>query len=1083
MTQTPEQENKIKSIIDEFSKTPEFANIKTLYEAKKISAENLLELGEILESKPEKLSVSEKLLSIVSSEYVLEGDILTHLLKDRKSENADLKSYVEDFINNIHTKKAVLTGDEVKEYLEKVKGFTKKKAEDPGNLAFGTEGQVREALEELVSDNDTNWKYELDPSLSELTIRNLLKIKDLSAQFKMEDEKFGEFIKSNASDAEKEAQNKIHKKTLDEINKKIEALNQEIIAEESKFEQEGKDTMSGLMLKRKQVLQASQNVGFDLDTVKKLKLGNGKKISIYKINPPGKTGGGFSIQILDENGRTQLLDLFRFISNYIEDKKAVPILKDKKQLLSSLLNIDSKGLNEGDSFVGGSGFNIEGAKEGFPFKIQIKKISERGDGKIVLENKVPVYGPDSEEKGKFTFGEFAQFFNLNDCTRINDIIDLSDENEEEPDDKKASPIDDKDFKSKFNEFQKNLGIEKPDYIVVPPKFTTLSRIKAETYWYSLNDSVKFFKMLFEYIEGNMQNASDFRVGTLGETLGKDGGFKQHAKYKYRKKAEGETKDDIEKIIKSKVSLGPQWWNKILRGSLTGADAWLCQDADALEITADLMAERGLLNLWDYEIWGNIFEAANYLDKDGNKIKIDKNMDPQSTEAIKMFNEFKTAVDKFFDFNTFSKWERSNESNYNDAIGKATNNIAQIATAAGGHVKQLEKFRELHKEDDKGEYKVDPIEYEALIIHGCEAEKMSSDEVMYYIIKGLTELNEKTKKPILTFDRAAQIQKKLGSKKLPFLTILTASITQPGKLDGVDKRPLSRAELVEMNAKFDAAGKPPEVFKAVQKLMWDEIITHPAYPEFSSLLMSNPQDINKDESFYIMPLASEQDVMKPFNITGRAPVAEEGFARAVPGFSQLLKTLADKVYDYNKKLENPNITDLEKKVFEKAKENYVGQIRKTIKTYVRYEALATSRYNGPYQRLSSEWLNKSGVGPESMTAQEYFNELNEMVANISNVFGGDLKGRYSKILKHSGASNADNKVIDDFGNDFDSSVDDSENDKLVEIIRKSNLTGLLADKKGKTSSVNRLELANYQIPKNPEEVQNDTRKSFKKGSLK
>ncbi|MDP2672578.1 MAG: class I tRNA ligase family protein, partial [Nanoarchaeota archaeon] len=80
----------------------------------------------------------------------------------------------------------------------------------------------------------------------------------------------------------------------------------------------------------KQVLQASQNVGFDLDTVKKLKLGNGKKISIYKINPPGKTDGGFSIQILDENGRTQLLDLSKFISNYIVPKSK------KNEILSRL---------------------------------------------------------------------------------------------------------------------------------------------------------------------------------------------------------------------------------------------------------------------------------------------------------------------------------------------------------------------------------------------------------------------------------------------------------------------------------------------------------------------------------------------------------------------------------------------------------------------------------------------------------------------------------------------------------------------------------------------------------------------------
>ncbi|MDX9971227.1 MAG: hypothetical protein RBS56_04980 [Candidatus Gracilibacteria bacterium] len=775
-----------------------------------------------------------------------------------------------------------------------------------------------------------------------------------------------------------------------------------------------------------EILSASKEIGIDLSSVRTLiSHPSGTKYNITQIvaqkqfvNQRGDYKKNLEIS-LQEEGATQASKFnVHGLLQQIETNNLYAHLPTLTDLKNSIFTT-----NEIIPDIS-TGMKFTTELNNTPSEFTVTNIENDG---ITLSTAVKPFANSDYSATKLLFGQFANFVNKNQFKPEVQISNSQVQEIREDTGKNAEATITEEGIRPYDEASG--AITEENLTDIPVETSYFKELKENTKFYSIKDIIEFIKHIRANYKGNSEVLAEFRQGKLGEAMF-TGDLKEHFKQGKRKKAESAIKEGAEKKLKSKP---PEELTAVLRTSGNKYD---------LEVAFNVLSEQGFLNMWDPQIWANIFRVA----KKRSFVPEGLSIDPNSAVCKKLYDEFANAVNKIWDDpNQFSTWERRNLTNCASKVSGVKDRANRIISSVG-FAPHMESLLKEHMSPKKFA-PVDPHEYEAMLLYALENGKGSIEERLYYLIMGLTLKDKKSGATVLTLERLSQINSSLHSKNV-VLAFLNSSIPRPpeGK-----EHPITRKELEAFGESFlDKSSKDLDEkyqFKpnnAVKEFIWNTLISNPVYKDLATTEVRNMQNIDPSETQYYIPLASENLIKTTCITQGGIKIGMDGFANGFAGFSQYIKNMAQMADNARSGIVNANTQnekEMQKKIFAEAMRN----IKEGIKSYVMYEGILTDKFEEKpttFIRLDHDTLRNRKVAGTNHNAMHYINELNGLVQNIVQKYNDSEYSRKISPIYTQSITDQKRKTqaLRDFSSGFDNLIKD-DNNRLLDTILAKNLTGI------------------------------------------
>ncbi len=178
-----------------------------------------------------------------------------------------------------------------------------------------------------------------------------------------------------------------------------------------------------------------------------------------------------------------------------------------------------------------------------------------------------------------------------------------------------------------------------------------------------------------------------------------------------------------------------------KDSLEDYDSYVLQEMlghmhnpDIMRAIIELLVSRGRLDWNDTHFWHALDHISNY----NMPIEACKNDDVLRDKWL-----LKIITDIWNDKEHFYQWRRENDSNYDSGMSKFTQQVDQLSNVAKGLDGELERelrlweeHKESHQPYTELSSEVNPHKYEKVLMYAIENGKMTMEEKVYYLIRGV-----------------------------------------------------------------------------------------------------------------------------------------------------------------------------------------------------------------------------------------------------------------------------------------------------------------------------------------------------------
>ena len=213
-------------------------------------------------------------------------------------------------------------------------------------------------------------------------------------------------------------------------------------------------------------------------------------------------------------------------------------------------------------------------------------------------------------------------------------------------------------------------------------------------------------------------------------------------------------------------------------------------------------------------------------------------------------------------------------------------------------------------------------------------------------------------------------------------------------------------------------------------MWHYVIPSDETQNRINKALRNGEKLDHDDMFAYLPPATEGVVTDACGATtgSKKFLTVEGYANVFPGFNQYMRSLGEM--------------------------NRRSKLREAIKSYVRFEGIMLNRFEqekDSYQRMDYSTLNSSTIVTED-PPQAFINQMNEAVKEVIAAYGNTELSALAEIIYQPRVSdyttqegrveqNRVNTAFKDFGDVFNRVVKTDNGEKMLNIIKQSNLSGM------------------------------------------
>ncbi|MBI4232766.1 hypothetical protein HY605_06055, partial [Candidatus Peregrinibacteria bacterium] len=530
---------------------------------------------------------------------------------------------------------------------------------------------------------------------------------------------------------------------------------------------------------------------------------------------------------------------------------------------------------------------------------------------------------------------------------------------------------------------------------------------VNTRFMSIDDFWKMGKALWEYYDRRFERRQKERYSSVGTDLP----FFAPEMKRINQSAETEEVNQFKETFDQKGIFE-------IQGRLRDT-----HNRDEMKAAFITLSEKGQLRWDDLDMWQNL----NRFCRPQYAVPIPANGDPNTRvkegENRTGFDYLQFAIDSLWGEGQYNDWYSRNKSSY---ASNSKNNYEkgnELEGSQGGHGRRLKELLRAHME---GAF-VDPHEYEGLILHAIERGKSTMQNKMYYMIEGVARVN-KFGRTIMPFDRMGHINSEMLTR-FPILEYLCAGVTRP---DGKSHR-MTKDDYVKWVRMWDA--DDPERCapgKAVDNFLWNYVIPSEETQNRINKVLRNGEQLDHDDMFGYLPPATEEVLTDACKATtgSKKFLTIEGYANAFPGFSQYMRSLAEK--------------------------GRKTKLREAVKSYVRYQGIMTDKFEkekDSYQRMSYYTLNSSTIVSD-LPPQAYINQMDETMKRICEAYAADepelaelidlIYTKTGDIWSDREEKKKQDKINDAyrrFGDVFTKAVSSDGAQKLVEIVNASNFEGM------------------------------------------
>ncbi len=357
--------------------------------------------------------------------------------------------------------------------------------------------------------------------------------------------------------------------------------------------------------------------------------------------------------------------------------------------------------------------------------------------------------------------------------------------------------------------------------------------------------------------------------------------------------------------------------------------------DEMKAALNVLCSKGQLRWDNIDFWKNI---NKFVQNPRKAIPIPSNGDPYTQISDKDprvgFDFLEEAMDSIWGEGHYSHWYSENKSAYASHSKGYYEEGKQLEGVDAGHEGRLAALLLQHKEGGH----VEAHEYEGLILHSIEAGKSDMQSKIYYMVQGVACQN-KHGHTILSFDRIAHINSEMLAR-FPILEYICGrALRSNGKRHRFALDDYKRwAEWFDMGNPHNCSATP-----AVDEFMWKYVIPSDETQNRINKALRHGENLDHDDMFAYLPPATEQIITDACKATtgSKKFFTVEGYANAIPGFSQYIKSLSNN--------------------------NNRERLVEAVKSYVRFSGIMTNRFEkaktsaqDSYQRLDDYTMNSATI---------------------------------------------------------------------------------------------------------------------------
>jgi hypothetical protein len=555
----------------------------------------------------------------------------------------------------------------------------------------------------------------------------------------------------------------------------------------------------------------------------------------------------------------------------------------------------------------------------------------------------------------------------------------------------------------FEDIYKTGGMETKETSFIKSLWTN-------TAFLSISDVWEMGKAMYEYHQRRFERRQKGRYSAVGKEL-------PYWAPEMKRINQAAENDQVNQFKESFDQIGIQEIQKRLQKT---------HNRDEFKAGLVTLNEKGQMRWDDIDFWKNL----NRFVDPKLAIPIPQNGDPATrisdTDERTGMAFLKDAIDSLWGEGTYNNWFRQNKSTYASNIKGYYEEGKELEGVQGGHGRRLSELLKQHKEG----FFVDPHEFEGLLQHSIDAGKAFMQEKLYYMVEGIAGVN-KYGNTIMSFDRMAHLNSEM-LRQFPILEYLCADVQRP---DGQTHR-WTIDDYKEWVRRFDMGNNMNHApTSAVDDFLWEHVVPSDHTQDRINKVLRDGEKLDHDDMFAYIPPATERVVTDACKATAGSKkfLTIEGYANAVPGFSQYFKTLAH--------------------------HNNKDKLVEAVKSYIRYSGIMKNRFEKAradaqdnFQRLDDATLNSATI-VSTTHPQQYMNEMDEVLQNVIAAYDDPELNSMAELIFNEPvvedmSDPAERKRQDkinlayhQFGRKFHQVVQDDDGDKMVAMMDAANLMGM------------------------------------------